>query len=206
MPGLLITVEGIDGAGKSTALSHIAAYFQAKKKQTLITREPGGTEVAEEIRQILLRHHQETIIAETELLLMFAGRAQHFNHVIKPALAEDKVVISGRLTDSSYAYQGGGRGIDNAYIEQLEKLVQQDIHIDLTLLLDLAPEIGLRRAMQSDKLDRIESEKLQFFHQVRDAYLQRAKQYPQRFRIINSEQRIAEVNKAITRALDEFTT
>jgi len=205
MKGYLITLEGIEGAGKSTALQHMVTYIKKRQpaREVIISREPGGTEVSEEVRQILLRHHQEPILPATELLLMFASRAQHITHIIKPALAAGKIVISDRLTDSSYAYQGAGRGIKQRYIEALEELVHDGLHIDLTLLLDIAPKMGIQRAARANKPDRIESEEEQFFTRVRKAYLQRAKRYPQRFRVINAEKNVSEVMQEINNVLDK---
>lgn len=200
--GKLITIEGIEGAGKSTAIQCLTDYFQSRQKPLVLSREPGGTEIAEDIRKILLRHHQETMLAETELLLMFASRSQHIEHVIRPALAANKVVISDRLTDSSYAYQGGGRGVDNHYIEALEKMVHGDLTIDLTLLLDVDPDLGMKRAAQTSEPDRIESEQLQFFTRVREAYLQRADVCQHRFHIINADQSIEQVKSDIIKVLD----
>lgn len=202
--GLLISIEGTEGVGKSTAATHIANYFRKLQYEVVLTREPGGTEIAEEIRQILLRHHHELLTAETELLLMFASRAQHFSHLIAPALAAGKVVISDRLVDSSYAYQGGGRGVNHSYIELLEQLVCRSINTDLTLLLDAEPHLGAKRVAQLGKPDRIESEQLQFFTRVRDAYLQRAANDPTRFSIIDAEQDLAAVQTAITQSLDKL--
>lgn len=199
--GQLITVEGIEGAGKSTAIQCITDYYQAQQRSVVLTREPGGTEVAEEIRQILLRHHQESILPKTELLLMFASRSQHIEHVIRPALAAGKVVISDRFTDSSYAYQGGGRGVSHDDIQVLAEMIQTDLEVNLTLLLDVDPALGMQRAAQTGQADRIESEQQQFFTRVREAYLKRAQAYQQRFQVINAEQSFEQVKRDIIEVL-----
>lgn len=202
--GLFITLEGIEGAGKSTAMRFLENYWQSREHEVLLTREPGGTETAEEIRDIILRHHDEKIVPTAELLLYFAGRAQHVEHVIKPALAAHKIVICDRFTDSSYAYQSAGREIAEEYLLSLEKLVQGHLRPNLTILFDLSPEIGCARAKQSGEPDRIESEHIEFFKRVRENYLKRAREFPDRFRIIDAEQSVEDVEKQLDVILDGF--
>lgn len=199
-----ITVEGIEGAGKSTVVKFIQQWLVAKNIPHLVTREPGGTPIAEEIRQLLLFHHLEKMYSDTELLLMFAGRAQHLAMKIKPALAEGKWVICDRFTDASYAYQGGGRGIDYQRIAILENWVQGELRPDLTLLLDLPVTLGFERIKQRCLQDRIEKEKIYFFERVRDAYLERAKQNPERYRIIHAHLELSDVCRQIEQSLQEI--
>ena len=182
-----ITFEGGEGVGKSTQCRLLARRLQDKlKKNVVLTREPGGTEFGEALREILLNPNVPPMHEMSELLLMFAARAEHLARVIKPALANDNIVICDRFTDASFAYQGGGRGVDPQQIAQLERLVQGQFTPDLTFLLDLEPELGLRRAAQRSEQDRFEQEKLQFFQRVRSAYLNRAQSQAKRFRIIDA--------------------
>lgn len=178
-----ITLEGIDGAGKSTHLNWLAERLRAQGKNVLVTREPGGTPLGEALREILL--HQPMHI-ETEALLMFAARREHLDKVILPALEQGIWVISDRFADASFAYQGGGRGLDEAKLQILETWVQQDLQPDLTLLFDVPLEISRQRLAANASLDRFELEKQDFFQRVRDAYLKRAAQFPQRIRVIDS--------------------
>jgi dTMP kinase len=168
----------------------------------VVTREPGGTELAEKIRQLLLETHAETITEKAELLLVFAARAQHIQHVILPALQQGRWVLSDRFTDATYAYQGGGRGMDTQTIAWLESSVQGDLRPDLTLLLDAPLDIGMSRAQKRGKLDRFESEQRDFFERVRQAYLKRAGQDQQRYKIIDAGLRLNEVQLQIKQALD----
>lgn len=204
--GTFITIEGTEGAGKSTALQFIQSYLTKAGKEVVVTREPGGTVVAEEIRKILLHPmNSETIQPETELLLMFAGRAQHISRCILPALQSGKWVISDRYIDASYAYQGGGRGIDFYHIKALDKLVVGNFYPDLTLLLDVPAEIGFARAEKRSPIrDRIEQEKIDFFLRVRSVYLDRAKQDPNRIKIIDASLALPVVQANIGKALDTF--
>ena len=201
-----ITLEGIEGAGKTTALQFIEQYLQQANKMIVCTREPGGTEIAEEIRNVLLYPaSRDTMQPKTELLLMFAGREQHIHAVIKPTLAAGKWVLSDRYIDASYAYQGGGRGIPVTDIQLLDKVIVKDIYPDLTLLLDLPAELGVARAASRGKVvDRIEAEKVDFFVRVRNAYLERAKEAPGRIKIIDASQSIENVQTQIRHVLDEF--
>ena len=193
MKGYFITLEGIEGAGKSTSVQFLAEYLRSKGVDFILTREPGGTEIAEKIRQIILAHHQEPMHPDTEMLLYFAGRAQHFNQVILPALQRGQWVICDRFTDASYAYQGGGRGISQEKIAALEQWVQGDLRPDYTLLFDVAVSIGLNRIKKNRVLDRFEVEKESFFERVRDCYLERARKEPKRFHIIDANQTPQEV-------------
>jgi dTMP kinase len=178
-----ITLEGIDGAGKSTHLNWLAERLRSQGKNVLVTREPGGTPLGESLRELLL--HQAMHL-ETEALLMFAARREHLDKVIIPALQEGTWVISDRFTDASFAYQGGGRGLDESKLKSLEQWVQQDLQPDLTLLFDVTLEVSRQRLSANASLDRFEQEKQDFFQRVRDAYLKRAVQFPERIRVIDS--------------------
>lgn len=205
MRNYFITLEGGEGVGKSTAIAFIKHYFMQKQAEFIVTREPGGTPVAEAIRAILLNQSDEIITPETELLLMFASRAQHIAHVIRPALNAGKTVISDRFTDASFAYQGGGRSIPGEYLQVLEKCVHADtLQPNLTLLFDAPIEIGLSRVDQRGDKDRIEIEKTDFFQRVRNAYLARAQQDPARFAIIDATQSIENVQAQIYTALERL--
>ncbi len=204
--GKLISIEGTEGAGKSTALQFIKQHLIKAKIDVIWTREPGGTELAEEIRRLVLHPMSfEDIEPETELLLMFAARSQHVKKNILPALREGKWVATDRYIDASYAYQGGGRGIDMQYIAMLDKWIVGSHYPDLTLLLDIDPAVGFERAeKRGTEKDRIEQEKMDFFIRVRDVYLQRAKQYPKRIKIIDASVPIYAVESQILDALDTF--
>lgn len=204
MRGLFITLEGPEGAGKTTNRAYLAEQLQAQGFVVILTREPGGTALAELIREILLAPHAETMAVDTELLLMFAARAQHLAQVILPALAEGKIVICDRFTDATYAYQGGGRGLDCSRIALLEQFVQGDLRPDMTLLFDLPVEEGMARAVARGKLDRFEQEQQLFFENVRQSYLQRAQNDPQRFRLVNAQQTLADVQKSLDQYLLEI--
>lgn len=203
MSGLFITFEGPEGAGKSTNLRVFAEALAERGCTPLITREPGGTPVAERIREVLLSNHEEPMHADAELLLMFAARAQHLNALIRPALAEGRVVISDRFTDATYAYQGGGRGIDTQRIAALENWVQGDLRPDLVLVFDVPVELGMARARARSALDRFEQEQQQFFEKVRHTYLQRAAAEPQRYRIIDASGDLLQVRAALQPVIDE---
>lgn len=195
--GLFITLEGGEGVGKSTNLAYIKHLIESHGGTVVTTREPGGTPFAENIRQLLLEKRDESVAETTELLLMFASRAQHIQHVIQPALAKGYWVLCDRFTDATYAYQGGGRGMDMDMIKWLEQKVQGSIRPDLTLLLDAPINVGMERATKRGKLDRFESEKQVFFEKVRDTYLQRAEQNPNTIKIINAAQPLAQVQDEI---------
>jgi len=184
--GKFITVEGIEGVGKSTSILFLKDYLRKKGIDFIPTREPGGTPIAEKIRALLLDHHQEVMAEDTELLLFFAGRAQHIATVINPALAHGDWVLCDRFTDASYAYQSGGRGISEARLDILADWVQGDLQPDLTLLLVAPVEVALSRAKGRGAPDRIEVEKKEFFSKVQEAYLRRAKMFADRYKIIDA--------------------
>lgn len=197
-----ITVEGIEGVGKSTVVQAIAQHLQHKNISCCVTREPGGTPVAEDLRALLLAHHQERIVPATEVLLMFAARAQHVANVIQPALQVGQWVLSDRFTDASFAYQGGGRGLSVAMIEQLAQFSQDGCQPDCTILLTAPVNVALERAKQRASLDRFESETVAFFERVQQAYLQRAAQDPTRFRVIDASQPLDKVLTAVLAVID----
>ena len=199
-----ITIEGVEGVGKSTNIRFITKLLQEACIEHVVTREPGGTAIAELIRQLLLAHHAENICEMTELLLVFAARAQHIEHVIKPALAAGKWVVCDRFTDATYAYQGGGRGLDTSVIDQLAAMVQGSLHPDLTLILDLPPQTGLQRASARGDLDRFEQEQLSFFERVRTAYLEVAAREPQRCAVIDAGLPLEQVQAGIRQALEPW--
>ncbi len=205
--GRLITLEGIEGAGKSSHMQFIAEKLQQAGKDVLLTREPGGTTLGEGIRELLLKKDAEAIFEETELLLMFAARAQHVQQVILPGINAGKIVICDRFTDSSYAYQGGGRGISIEKIHQLEAWLFSEglsgFKPDLTLLLDLSVETGLSRAKARGEADRFEIETVNFFQNARDTYLKIAQDEPDRVKIINAEQNLEAVQSSILEVLVE---
>jgi dTMP kinase len=201
--GLFITLEGPEGAGKSTNREYLAQRLREHGLDVVLTREPGGTPLAERIREILLATADEPMGSDTELLLVFAARAQHLAQVIRPALARGAVVLCDRFTDATYAYQGGGRGLSSQRIEQLEYFVQGEMRPDLTLIFDLPVEVGLNRAAARGRLDRFEQEGLGFFEAVRGAYLDRALQMPQRYRVIDAGQSLSAVQQDLDRLLPE---
>jgi dTMP kinase len=203
MNGILVSLEGGEGAGKSTVLAVIQAALVAAGHEVVCVREPGGTPVGEAIRAVLLDPAQAPC-AETELLLMFAARAQLVRQVIEPALARGAAVVCDRFTDASFAYQGGGRGLDAGRIAELERWAARR-KPDLTFLLDLGVDAGLARARgRGLDPDRIERESIDFFERVRAAYLARAAAEPQRFRVIDAAQPVEAVVAAVTARLDEF--
>lgn len=201
--GLFITLEGIEGAGKSTQVSFIADLLKEAGKDVVITREPGSTELGDQIRNILLMQKTLSISGNAELLLMFAARAQHLEQVIRPALNAGKTVLCDRFTDSTFAYQGGGRGIDPEKISKLVELVHPDLQPDITLLFDLPVETGLARARSTGTADRFESETINFFQLVRNAYLTMAKAEPGRIKIINAESDVNVVRELIKKTMKE---
>ncbi len=199
--GCFITVEGTEGVGKTTNLDFIQQCLEQQGIDVIRTREPGGTPLAEDIRALLLTPRNEPVAELTELLLMFAARAQHLQQVIRPALDAGKWVLCDRFTDATYAYQGGGRGMDIRQIAALEQLVQADLRPNLTLLLDLPVATGLARARARSAPDRFEAEKVNFFEAVRQHYLERATQEPARFAVINAEPDLEQVQAQILEAL-----
>ncbi|WP_314409160.1 dTMP kinase [Pseudomonas kuykendallii] len=204
MSGLFVTLEGPEGAGKSTNREYLAERLRTSGVEVLLTREPGGTPLAERIRELLLAPSDEPMAADTELLLVFAARAQHLAEVIRPALARGCVVLCDRFTDATYAYQGGGRGLSTARIAELEAFVQGDLRPQLTLIFDLPVEIGLSRAAARGRLDRFEQEGRGFFEAVRQAYLNRAAAVPARYRIVDAAQPLDAVQRALDGLLPEL--
>ncbi|MEM5529793.1 dTMP kinase [Gammaproteobacteria bacterium AS21] len=196
-----ITVEGTEGVGKTSNIALIKEQIEAAGFDVVQTREPGGTALAEEIRELLLRPTSENMAVDTELLLMFAARAQHINSLILPALAQGKWVLSDRFTDATYAYQGHGRGVSLERIAQLEQFVQGSLRPDLTVLLDAPVEIGLARASARGELDRIEQEKRCFFEKVRAGYHQQVANDPERFAVIDASLSLDQVKQQVTASL-----
>ena len=202
--GLFITLEGPEGAGKTTNRQFLAEQLQQAGYEVVLTREPGGTGLAEKIRELLLAQHDEPVAVDTELLLMFAARAQHLQQLILPALQQGSIVLCDRFTDATYAYQGGGRGIDPQRIAILEDFVQGGLRPDLTLLFDLPVAEGMERARQRGRLDRFECEHEAFFEAVRTTYLQRAQASPERFRVINAGLPLSGVQQQLLPVLQEI--
>jgi len=202
--GRFITVEGSEGVGKSTNMAFIENWLTEAGKELVITREPGGTELGEKLRAVLLDAKEHSMSDDTELLLMFAARAQHLYEVIQPALDAGKWVLCDRFTDSTYAYQGGGRGIDQSRIALLEQWVQGDRRPDMTLILDLPIDIGLERAGKRSAPDRFELEKHDFFNKVRDTYLARAAENPERYAVIDASPSIADVQQSIQTIIEKM--
>jgi dTMP kinase len=201
---LFITVEGIEGAGKSSNIAFAENLLRSHGHDVLLTREPGGTPLGEELRQLLLGHKHDGMDDLTELLLMFAARAEHLHNKILPALEAGKWVICDRFTDATYAYQGGGRQLDTSAITTLENLVQGSRRPDLTLLLDLPVETGLARAAKRSEPDRFERQKLDFFQRVRDAYLQIARQQPARVKVVDASLELDRVQEQISDILTPY--
>ena len=203
--GVFITIEGMEAAGKSTQIPYLSQYLQdslaGAGKILHTTREPGGTLLGEQIRTILLKDQKPAITNDAELLLMFAARAQHLEQVIRPALERGDWVVSDRFTDTTYAYQGGGRRIPISRIEALENLIQRGLRPDLTIILDLPVEVSMKRACDRGGLDRIELETPAFFERVRKTYLERVEDHPERYCIINAEQDIPDITNDIKNAL-----
>ncbi len=202
--GHFISLEGGEGAGKSSALAVCRAHLEAHGIEVILTREPGGTPLAEQLRALMLDPRATPIFAETELLLVFAARAQHVREVIRPALARGAWVLSDRFTDSSYAYQGGGRGLSETMIRVLEDFAVGPTRPELTLLLDLPVAEGMGRARQRGGNDRIETEPRDFFEDVRTVFRERAIADPQRFRVVDAGLPLDRVGVALRHALDEF--
>ena len=202
--GKFITVEGIEGTGKSTNIEFLASLIENNGFDVVRTREPGGTPLAEKIRELLLDNQNTAMVSDTELLLMFAARAQHLNELIIPSLEQGKWVLCDRFTDATYAYQGAGRGIAHARIAQLENWVQGELRPDLTFLLDLPVEQGLARAGERAELDRFEREEIDFFERVRQGYLSRAESEPARYRVVDASPALPEVQAQLDRILDDY--
>ena len=201
MKGSFITVEGIEGVGKTTNIDFIHQQLLSAGKEVVLTREPGGTRLGEAVRGLLLDPAYTGMDSTCELQLMFAARAEHLAKVVWPALEQGQWVLCDRFTDATYAYQGGGRGIDSGVIAKLETLVQGNFRPDLTLLLDVPVEIGLARAGKRGALDRFEQEKVAFFERVRAAYLEMAARSPQRYRVIDASQPLADVQQQLAAIL-----
>ena len=195
--GKFLTIEGVEGVGKSTNIDVIKAYLDVLNVSYIVTREPGGTLLAESIRELLLNISEDSPVELCELLLVFSARAQHIEKVIKPALSAGTWVICDRFTDATYAYQGGGRGLSKALIAQLETIVQGELRPDLTIVLDLDPSSGLTRAKNRGELDRFEREQLDFFNKVRNTYLEIAENFPHRCAVVNAGNDLAQVSEDI---------
>ena len=196
MRGKFITLEGIDGAGKSTHLAWLADILRPRAITVRVTREPGGTGLGEQLRQILL-DPKNPMHAETETMLMFAARREHLDQVIEPALARGEWVVCDRFTDATFAYQGGGRGVNWSRLTQLEQWTLRELRPDLTLLFDLAPETGRQRARGARVADRFELEQDDFYHRVREAYLRRASEDPSRIHVIDGSQSVAHIRQQL---------
>lgn len=190
MPGRFIVVDGVEGAGKTTQLAFMGEYLERAGHRVVSTREPGGTALGEEIRALLLGHRHDGMALTTETLLVFAARAEHLERVVRPALAAGRWVLCDRFTDATYAYQGGGRGVSLERIAILENWVQEDLRPDLTLLFDLPVAVGLKRAGRRGAADRFEREEKAFFERVRAIYLERARQRPDRYRIVDADRSV----------------
>lgn len=201
--GRFITLEGTEGAGKSTQLAAVRAWLEAQNIDHDVTREPGGTPLAEQIREIIKAHHDEAMPGLAELLLMFAARSVHLENRIRPALADGRWVICDRFTDATYAYQGAARGLGAERVAMLEDWVQNGLQPDLTLLLDVPVETGMARARERGAADRFETEQAAFFERVREAYLVRAKADPERIKIIDASVSIEQVTAQVDDALSD---
>jgi dTMP kinase len=207
MTGKFISIEGIEGAGKSTQLAFIQRYLTERGKQVVVTREPGGTELGEQIRTLLLTPTTTGMASDTELLLMFAARAEHVEQVIKPALERGQWVLSDRFVDATFAYQGGGRGIDLQRISTLSDWTLKDLQTDVTFLFDLSVELGQQRVLsRNEGIDRFEQEKVDFFQRIRERYLQRAQQEPNRIKVIDASKSIVEIELQLIVLLDKLLT
>jgi len=194
MTAKFITLEGMDGAGKSTHIPRIIEMLEARGREVVSTREPGGTPLGERLRELLLH---EAMDAETETLLMFAARREHIAHVIAPALERGAYVLSDRFTDATFAYQSGAKGVPADKVGELEQWVQGDLQPDITLLFDVPVEISIARLAGARSPDKFERESADFFTKIRNAYLERARQNPQRFRIIDASKSLEEVAKTV---------
>lgn len=206
MRGRFITIEGTEGVGKTTNIEYIKQWLDTNHISFVSTREPGGTPLAEEIRELLLANREEKVCSKAELLMMFAGRAQHIDQVIEPQLAAGNWVLCDRFTDATYAYQGAGREMGSELIASLETMVQASMRPDLTLVLDVPVELGLERAGKRSEPDRFELEKTDFFNRVRNAYLSMAEQNPQRYKIIDASKTLEVVQQQIAYTLNNFLT
>jgi dTMP kinase len=201
--GFFLTLEGAEGVGKSTNIEFITQYLEQRGIDYVLTREPGGTQLGEKIRELLLAVHEESMSELTELLLVFAARAQHLDKIIEPALAAGKWVVCDRFTDATFAYQGAGRGLSMETIGELESMVQGELRPDLTLILDLDPEIGMQRASNRGELDRFEREQMSFFRHVRQGYLDIAQAEPERCTVIDAAKSLEDVKLDLLAALEK---
>lgn len=202
--GKFITVEGIEGTGKSTNIEFLTGLLESRGIEVVTTREPGGTPMAENIRRLLLEHGQEPVPPIAELLLFFAGRSLHLKNRILPALKAGRWVVCDRFTDATRAYQGDGRGQDPARIERLAEWVHEGVEPDLTLLLDAPAEIGMQRAAARGEGDRMDNEELAFYQRVRAGYLKLAGRFPERFAVIDASQELEQVRQDIGRAMERL--
>tara|TARA_X000000368_G_C22907680_1_gene657068 strand:- start:7 stop:639 length:633 start_codon:yes stop_codon:yes gene_type:complete len=199
-----ITIEGMEGAGKSTNIEFISKFLTSNSVDFLRTREPGGTLVSEKIRELLLEKNTEQIVPMAELLLVFAARAQHIEKVILPALTSGKWVLCDRFTDATYAYQGEGRCLGGERVNLLENFVQQGLQPDLTIILDVPVDLSLERVLKRGDLDRFEIESASFFKRVRDAYYNRVESAPDRYFLIDASKSLQDVQADIKNILDDF--
>jgi len=196
-------LEGAEGVGKSTNIGFVTQYLEKRGIEYVLTREPGGTQLAERIRDLLLAVHEEPMSGLTELLLVFAARAQHLDKIIEPALATGKWVVCDRFTDATFAYQGAGRGLSMETIDQLQSMVQGDLRPDLTIILDLDPEIGMQRASNRGELDRFEREQQSFFRHVRQGYLDIAQAEPDRCTVIDASKALEDVKRNLLTVIEQ---
>lgn len=203
-PGKFITLEGTEGVGKTTNLIHVRNWLEQQGIDVVVSREPGGTPLAEEIREVLLAQRNEAVDAVAELLLIFSARAQHISGVIRPALERGAWVLCDRFTDATYAYQGAGRGLDKATILQLEAMVQQGLQPDLTIVLDIDVETGLQRASHRGVLDRFEREEVSFFERVRAGYRERVASAPERYALVDAGKPLEDVQRQIDQVLERL--
>lgn len=203
-PGKFITLEGTEGVGKTTNLIHVRNWLERQGIDVVVSREPGGTPLAEEIREVLLAQRNEAFDAVAELLLIFSARAQHLSGVIRPALERGAWVLCDRFTDATYAYQGAGRGLDKATILQLEAMVQQGLQPDLTIVLDIDVETGLQRASHRGVLDRFEREEVSFFERVRAGYRERVVAAPERYALVDAGNPLEDVQRQIDQVLERL--
>ena len=204
MTGKFITLEGIEGLGKSTNLQFVTEYLRNRGKTVVTTREPGGTAVGERLRDVLLNSERGSVPDTCELLMMFAARDAHLEQVIRPALERGDWVVCDRFTDATFAYQGGGRGLADDVIESLQAIVQRGLTPDLTLLLDASIEVSEQRRIDRGHRDRFESEEIEFFQRVRARYLDIAATDPQRVRVVDAAQPLAEVQAVLATALEQI--
>lgn len=205
--GKFISIEGIEGAGKSTQIDFIQNFLQQQGKRVVVTREPGGTKLGEQIRELLLAPRDNGMSHDAELLLMFAARAEHIEQVIKPAIARGDWVLCDRFVDATFAYQGGGRGIPDERIKTISDWTLDGLQTDITLLFDLPVETGQQRVVKRlQEKDRFEQEKAAFFQKIRDCYLERAEQEPERIKIIDASRDISAVQQQVSTLLDEMVS